>query len=65
MALTKYDLVNTKGLKGISFEGDYIPLEEITNEIADRLEGKTHILKKKSTAAANRATAALTEGDKA
>ena len=56
--LTKYELVNTKGLKGVYFEGRTIPLDRITDELAERMEGKTHILKKKSAAATARAIAA-------
>jgi hypothetical protein len=65
MALTKYDLVNTKGLKGLNFDGEFIPLDQITDQLAEQLEGKTHILKKKTPAAAGRAAAALGEGEKA
>jgi hypothetical protein len=51
MALTKYDLVNTEGLKGLNFNGDFLAFDAITDEVAQQLEGKTHVLKKKTPAA--------------
>ena len=45
--LTKFDLVNTEGLKGLSYDGDFIPFDKITDELAEVLEGKTHVLKRK------------------
>ena len=59
MALTKYDLVNTKGLKGLQFEGDFIPFDKIDYALAERLEGKTHVLKRKTPRAAAAAARAL------
>ena len=55
MKLTKYELVNTEGLKGINFKGDNIALADITDEMAEELGGKTHILKKKTPAAVAKA----------
>ena len=48
MQLKKFDLVNTDGLKGLSYEGDFIPFDKITDELAEVLEGKTHVLKRKA-----------------
>ena len=45
--LTKFDLVNTDGLKGLSYDGDVIPFDKITDELAEVLIGKTHVLKRK------------------
>ena len=45
--LTKFDLVNTDGLKGLSYDGDFVPFDKITDELAEQLEGKTHVLKRK------------------
>lgn len=47
MALKRYDLVNTKGLKGIDYKGQFIPFDAITDEMADELVSKTHVLKLK------------------
>lgn len=58
MALTKYDLVNTDGLRGLHFQGDVIPFDRIDDALAEKLEGKTHVLKKKSPAATAKALAA-------
>jgi hypothetical protein len=55
--LHKYELVNHKGLKGVSFDGREILFADLTDEIAEQLEGKTHVLKKKTPAAAARALA--------
>jgi hypothetical protein len=63
MALTKFDLVNTDGLKGLNYRGDNIPFDQITDELAEELEGKTHVLKRKSPKAAAKAQAALTAGE--
>ena len=52
MALTKYDLVNTQGLKGLQYQGDFIPFDKIDDALAEQLEGKTHVLKRKSPRAA-------------
>lgn len=60
MALTKYELIHTEGLKGVNFNGDNLLLADITDEIAEQLEGKTHILKKKTPVKA--AAAQLAEG---
>ena len=60
--LTKYELVNTKGLKGVYFDGRMIPFDKIDDELAEQLEGKTHVLKKRTGAAATKAQAALTAG---
>jgi hypothetical protein len=52
--LTNFDLVNTDGLKGLNFNGDYIPFDKIDDAMAEKLEGKTHVLKRKAvTATAN------------
>lgn len=48
--LSNYDLVNTEGLKGLSYDGDFIPFDKITDELAEKLEGKTHVLKRKTEA---------------
>ena len=53
--LTKFDLVNTDGLKGLNYKGDNIPFDKITDELAEELEGKTHVLKRKSTVAVAKA----------
>ncbi|UOQ96621.1 hypothetical protein MUN81_15400 [Hymenobacter sp. 5317J-9] len=58
MALKKFDLVNTEGLKGLNYKGDFIPFEKITDELAEQLEGKTHVLKRKTTAQVQKALAA-------
>ena len=58
MALHKYDLVNTNGLKGLHFEGRDILFSEIDDGLAAKLDGKTHVLKKKTPAAATRALTA-------
>jgi len=57
--LTKFDLVNTDGLKGLSYDGDFVPFDKITDELAEQLEGKTHVLKRKSPAAAAKAMKAV------
>ena len=63
MALTKFDLVNTNGLKGLSYKGDFIPFDKIDDQLAEELEGKTHVLKKRTAAATSKALAgaAVTE----
>jgi hypothetical protein len=63
MALTKYDLVNTEGLKGLNFNGDFLAFDAITDEVAQQLEGKTHVLKKKTPAATAKALAAATTAE--
>ncbi|WP_210521910.1 hypothetical protein [Hymenobacter terricola] len=50
MELTKFDLVNTGGLKGLNYKGDNIPFDKITDALAEELEGKTHVLKRKAEA---------------
>ncbi|MBF9239468.1 hypothetical protein I2I05_18895 [Hymenobacter sp. BT683] len=58
MGLKKFDLVNTEGLKGLQYKGDFIPFDKITDEMAEELVDKTHVLKRKTPAAAQRALAA-------
>ena len=58
MALKKFDLVNTEGLKGLNYKGDVIPFDKITDELAEELEVKTHVLKRKTTAQVQKAIAA-------
>jgi hypothetical protein len=65
MLLTKYDLVNTEGLKGLNYKGDNIPFDKITDEMAEELVGKTHVLKAKSPKAVAKAQAQLAAGDEA
>ncbi|WP_375418133.1 hypothetical protein [uncultured Hymenobacter sp.] len=64
MALSKYELVNTSGLSGINFNGDFVKLADITDEMAEQLVGKTHILKAKTPAAVAKAQAASEKQDK-
>ena len=59
MALTKFDLINTDGLKGLNYKGDFIPFDKITDELAEELVGKTHVLKRKSAAATAKALKAV------
>ena len=59
--LTKFDLVNTDGLKGLSYKGDFVPFDKIDDKLAEELEGKTHVLKRKTPKAAA-AAAQLAEG---
>ena len=46
MALTKFKLVNTQGLKGLFFKGDFIPFERIDDTLAEQLFTKTHVLQR-------------------
>ncbi|MDO7851569.1 hypothetical protein [Hymenobacter convexus] len=64
MALTKYELVNTNGLKGLNYKGDNIAFDKITDDLADELVGKTHVLKARSPKAAAKALAAAEEAPK-
>lgn len=48
--LTKYELANTDGLKGVDFEGTFYALDKIDDDVAARLYGKTHVLVKKAPA---------------
>ena len=36
-----------EGLKGLFYNGDTIAFADITDELAEKLEGKTHVLKRK------------------
>ena len=45
--LSQYDLVNTKGLRGLDYQGRFIPFDKIDDKLADELVGKTHVLKRK------------------
>lgn len=55
--LTKFDLVNTDGLKGLSYDGDFISFDKITDELAEQLVGKTHVLKRKDDGQATKGIA--------
>lgn len=44
--LTKFKLVNTKGLKGLNFGGDFIPFDKIDDQLAEQLYTKTHVLER-------------------
>lgn len=44
MALTKYELVGDT--KAVFYKGDTIPVEKIDDALADKLFGKTHVLKR-------------------
>lgn len=46
MALSKFKLVNTKGLAGVHYKGDFIKLEDIDDELAEELFTKTHVLER-------------------
>ena len=46
MTLTKFKLVNTKGLKGITYKGDFLPFEQLDDTLAEQLIGKTHVLER-------------------
>jgi hypothetical protein len=46
MNLTKFKLVNTGGLKGLNYQGDFIPFEAIDDKLAEQLIGKTHVLER-------------------
>lgn len=48
--LHNFDLVNTDGLAGLNFQGDFIPLDKIDDALAATLEGKTHVLRRKVAA---------------
>lgn len=48
--LTKFELVNTNGLKGLNYKGDFIPFDKIDDKLAEELEGKTHVLQRKAEA---------------
>ena len=60
MLLAKFDLVNTKGLRGLDYQGRFIPFEKIDDTLAEELEGKTHVLKRKSPKATAAALSAAT-----
>ena len=61
MLLTKYELVNTKGLRGLDYQGRFIPFDKIDDKMADELVGKTHVLKLKEGQAPAPAAVATTE----
>ena len=46
MALTKFKLVNTKGLTGLFLKGRLIPFDKIDDTLAEQLIGKTHVLER-------------------
>ena len=46
MQLTRFKLVNTSGLKGLNYQGDFIPFEAIDDTLAEQLIGKTHVLER-------------------
>ena len=46
MALTKFKLVNTKGLTGVHYKGDHIKFGDIDDELAEELFTKTHVLER-------------------
>ena len=62
MALENFKLVNTQGLKGLNFNGDHINFEDITDELAEKLMGKTHVLERVGDAPAA-PQLALSEGE--
>ncbi len=46
MALTKFKLVNTEGLKGLFFDGDFIAFDRIDDTRAELLISRTHVLER-------------------
>jgi hypothetical protein len=46
MPLNRFKLVNTSGLKGLNYKGDFIPFEAIDDQLAEQLMGKTHVLER-------------------
>ena len=46
MALTKFKLLDTKGLKGLTYQGDFLPFEQLDDTLAEQLIGKTHVLQR-------------------
>lgn len=61
MKLTKFDLVNTEGLKGLHYKGDFLAFDQITDELAEELMGKTHVLQRREEAPGRKASAAEAE----
>ena len=58
--LSQYELVNTKGLRGLDYQGRFIPFDKIDDTLAEALVGKTHVLKRKSPKATAAALSAAT-----
>ncbi|GEM_PF-2316824 len=61
MALKKFKLVNTSGLKGLYYKGDFLPFEAIDDTLAEQLIGKTHVLERLPEAATAPVQLALAE----
>ncbi|MGI4835099.1 MAG: hypothetical protein ACRYFK_16725 [Janthinobacterium lividum] len=59
--LTNFKLVNTDGLKGLHFKGDNIPFDQIDDQLAEQLMGKTHVLARLNEAPSTQPL--LTTGD--
>ncbi len=62
MALSKFKLVNTKGLEGVHYKGDFIKLGDIDDELAEELINKTHVLERVGEVPSTKAPKALTTG---
>jgi nitrous oxidase accessory protein NosD len=46
MLLTRFRFVNTNGLKGLNYKGDFIPFDKIDDKLAEELITKTHVLER-------------------
>jgi hypothetical protein len=46
MKLTKFKLVNTEGLSGLNYKGRTIPFDKLTDQQAEELLTKTHVLER-------------------
>jgi hypothetical protein len=65
MKLTKFKLVNHEGMTGLNYNGRTIPFDKLTDQMAEELLTKTHVLERLPDTAPATTPVVLTLGEPA